>query len=232
MTYITRLLAVITLLLACMQFSACFDIPSEPSTKTSIKSVTIQVEQNGNIDTTLLKINPMDTAVLSAKIHPSKLKKDVNFAWFYTADEGVKNKLGKDSSFTIPPKTSSNKIPNLLEITDQEGNSSVYEFKIITNTPPVLNAGITPSQGDTLYGNATTSFLFSWQSYDKDDETLNHTITIDSSLYELGDITRFYQSGFSEGKHTFQIFVFDEYGDKDSSSVISFYVINKERNQQ
>lgn len=228
-TYITRLLSAIALLLASALLAACFDIPSEPSTKNSLKGVTIQIEQNGIVDTVLLKIHPTDTAILSAQIHPSKFKNNLNFSWYYVSGDQTKNWVGLSSKITIPPKTSKEDIPNLLQVTDKEGNSSTFEFEVIINSPPTLKAATTPAQGDTLYGDTATSFFFNWQSYDNDNEKLSHTVIIDSSHYEIGELTHFYQSGFAEGKHTFQVFVYDKYGDADSSSVIPFYVINKEK---
>lgn len=228
-TYITRLLSAIALLLACILFSACFDIPSEPSTKNAIDRVSIQIEQNGKTDSTLLKIHPQDSAVVSAMVHPDKFKKNLSFAWYHTTNNKDQVLIGEAPSITIPSKSSENHIPDYLVVTDKEGNSTTVKFEIIVNTPPEFNGETTPANGDTLYGNTTTSFQFKWHSLDKDNERLTHAIIIDSSRYEVGDLTSIYQSGFTEGKHTFQIVVFDAYGDSDSTSIISFYVENKEK---
>lgn len=228
-TYITRLLLAIPLLLASMLFIACFDIPSEPKKQNSLNSVSIQIKQNGIVDSVLLKIHPMDTAVLSAQVDPKKYEKNLSFSWYHCFEDSTKDLLNKGQSFTIPPRTQDLKIPNLLQITDEEGNSIIYKFNIVINTPPQLNKGTSPANGETLYGNSATSFLFSWSSIDKDNEKLAHAIIIDSVRYEVGELTRVYQSGFAEGKHTFQVFVFDQYGDADSSNVINFYVKNQEK---
>ena len=88
-------------------------------------------------------------------------------------------------------------------------------------------AETTPADGDTLYGNSYTPILFTWQSFDRDENNyLNNTLEIDSVRYNVGDLQEVMQSGFTEGRHTFRIFVEDSMGDQDSSATQEFFVID------
>lgn len=232
MTYITRLLALITLLLACMQFSACFDIPSEPKTNNTLKSATVQIQQGNNTDSLLLKIHPTDSATLTAVVYPKKIAEDIEFSWYHQEGDTT-SQLGSGQTFQIKAYASKNQIPNQLVITDKEGNSISTEFDVIINSPPSVSSDTYPAKGDTLYKiTPTQSIQFKWKSSDNDREALFHTIIIDTAHYDLGELTSIYQSGFTEGEHTFQVFVTDEYGDTDSTAVISFYVTKSEKAEE
>lgn len=231
-TYITRLLSAVALLLTSVLFVACFDIPSKPSTKNTLKGVTVQIQQGDLTDTLLLKIHPSDSATLSVIVNPKKFADDLDYSWYHKNNNESLFILGKGETFPIPAKTSESQIPNALVVTDEEGNSILTEFEVVVNTPPKLSHNTYPANGDTLYGGVTKSFLFKWQSSDSDNENLIHSIVIDTVRYDLGELTSIYQSGFAEGEHTFQVFVSDEYGDKDSTSVISFYVKQTEKDEK
>ena len=118
-------------------------------------------------------------------------------------------------------------LPNELKVTDEEGNSLLKEFEIAVNMEPMLSSATIPASNDTLYGNSHTSILFKWKSYDYDDfdeDRLEHTIIIDGLRYPVGHLSEIWQSGFEEGQHTFQIIVFDTFGDSDTLAPTTFYV--------
>lgn len=228
----TRFLAAVALLFFCSSFIACFDIPSDPSTQSELKSVTIQINQNDNIDTVILKIHPTDSAILSAEVSPKKLEKKLKFTWYRQLKGQPESYLGEGRSYSIYPYPNKDLIPNYLVVSDEENNTISSEFEIIINTPPKILPNSTPAEGDTLYGLPSKSFLFKWRATDEDNDNLVHSIIIDSTRYEIGDLTQLYQSGFSEGEHTYQIFVTDPYGDTDSTSAISFYVAATKKDEQ
>ena len=59
-----------------------------------------------------------------------------------------------------------------------------------------------------------------------------HTLVIDSVRASVGSVTEIMQSGFAEGKHTFRVIVYDSYGDADSLSEKTFYMLDTLRGQR
>lgn len=223
-THISSILSILATLAAGITVSACFDIPSKPSERNSVKGVSIYTKQGGKVDSTLLKIHPQETAEIFVKANPDKYTEDLNYIWFKEKTENVDIWLGAGETYFLPKNVSADSIPNKLVVKDAENNSFVSYFNIVINTPPKIDSVIAPQQSDTLYGNTNTSFQFEWTSHDKDNEDLTYTILIDSIPYNVGEFKSVRQSGFSAGEHTFQVIVADNYGDTDSSDVISFHV--------
>jgi len=227
-TCISRILSSLAMLSAGIVLSACFEIPSKPKEDQHVNSISVYVQQDGVIDSTLLKIHPQDAADISVAVHPDKYSEELEFSW-YREDKGSKGtRLGDGTKYHIKKNASANSLPNKLVATDAEGNSLVSYFDIIINSPPKIDSIIKPQPSDTLYGNEKTSFLFEWLSHDQDNEEFSHTIQIDGVPYAVGDFFSIRQSGFEKGEHTFQVIVIDNYGDSDSSAVINFFVMSKE----
>ncbi|MBQ3714562.1 MAG: hypothetical protein II892_03125 [Fibrobacter sp.] len=226
-TYISRILSSLAMLSAGIVLSACFEIPSKPNEKESVKSISVYVKQDGVIDSTLLKIHPQDPAEISVTVHPNEYSDELEFNWYREEDGRKATRLGDGTKFHINKNASASSLPNKLVATDAEGNSLVSRFDIIINSPPKIDSIIKPQPSDTLYGNENTSFLFEWISHDRDNEEFSHTILLDGKAYAVGDFSSIRQSGFEKGEHTFQVIVIDNYGDSDSSEVIDFLVMNK-----
>ncbi len=209
-------------------FSACLDIPSPPKDTAKITSVNVFAKQFDKAIETPIKLNSSEEAELIAEVTPSKHKKDVQYYW-YNGEEI----LDSGATYTVPTSymdssfISQNFIPDRLVIEDHEGNTLETSFHVTVNNPPQLLAETTPADGDTLYGNSYTPILFTWQSFDRDENNyLNNTLEIDGVRYNVGDLQEVMQSGFTEGRHTFRIFVEDSMGDQDSSATQEFFVID------
>ena len=224
---ISSILSSLAVLSAGIALSACFEIPSKPNEGSSVNVISIYVKQDGKIDSTLLKIHPQDSAEILVNILPAALAPKLHFKWIRINEENDDILLGTGDTFKIRKNATIGIIPNKLIAIDTEGNTLVTHFNIITNTPPEIDQITRPQQSDTLYGNQKTSFLFEWNSHDNDNEEFSHTILIDKVPYVVGEFNSIRQSGFEEGKHTFQVIVTDKYGDTDSSAVIKFYVKSK-----
>jgi len=221
-TTLSFLAIFVTLLLA-----GCLDIPDEPNLERQVGRVEVYILQDGISDSTLLKINPSDTASLEVSVYPRQYKKELSFQWFYLdSDSKDTSSIAKGNSYTIVPNKK--KIPNLLKATDNENNSLYVKFEVIVNTAPVLSDKTVPADGDTLYGNLHTSFKFEWET--KDSETdhadINHTFILDGQQINIGALTTIYQSEISSGKHTFSVIATDHYGDSDTLDTRTFYVLD------
>lgn len=211
---------------ALLALQGCLDIPDEPNTERELERVDIVVLQAGNEDSTLLKIRPSDSSVIRASIYPRQYKNQLSFLWSkQTKDTSLT--LGEGQDYTIPPNTSTDSIPNRLEVIDEAGNSIQKSFEITVNMEPVLEDFTIPADMDTLFANTHTSILFKWRSFDYDsfdEDRLDHVLIIDGTTYPVGRLTEIRQSGFKEGEHTFQVIVFDTFGDSDTLDIRSFYV--------
>ncbi|MBO7105033.1 hypothetical protein [uncultured Fibrobacter sp.] len=223
-THISRILSVFATLVAGLMTVACFDIPSEPSERNTVKGVSVYVKQGENIDSTLLKIHPQEVAEIFAKTTPDKFSDDLTYEWYKEDKENGDVRLGDGNTYHISQKTDESQIPDKLVVRDAENNVLVSHFDIIINTPPEIDSVLKPQPSDTLYGNTKTAFQFEWRSHDKDNEDFTYTILIDDNAYVVGEFNKIRQSGFSEGEHSFQVIMTDNYGDSDSSEVILFYV--------
>lgn len=214
-------------------FSGCLDIPDEPITENQIESYSLYIVQPGIADSSQLKINPKDSATLHLSIFPRQFKKQVSVQWFADFIEdpedstSARKLLGEGFQYGVSPETSILQIPNIVVITDDEGNQVSFPFNIVINNPPYFSGNTVPAEGDVLYGTTKTAVLFKWQSFDDDaqqGDKLTHTLLIDDQEYNVGSLHQVYQSGFSEGEHTFRIIVKDSYGDTDSLPEQTFYM--------
>jgi hypothetical protein len=206
----------------------CLDIPDAPNESQYIERVEVFLFQEGSPDSTLLKIRPNDSAVVKASVYPRQFKKNLTFHWLYSKGDSTII-VGDSAEYTIPPSPATYNIPNALEVFDEVGNTIHQDFKITVNMAPVLYTTTIPTDGDTLYGNVHTSIRFWWNSYDYDsfdENKLQHTLIIDGVAYPVSSLTEVVQSGFTEGAHTFQIIVKDTFGDADTLSPRSFYMLD------
>ena len=111
-------------------------------------------------------------------------------------------------------------------VKDGEGNSGASNFEITVNSPPTFTEDFFPAQGDTLYGNARTSFTFSWKAYDNEDASLDYILELDTTHYYVGALEKIQQSGLLSGTHLFLVIVRDSEGDTDTLSPVKFYVVD------
>jgi len=208
--------------------SGCLDIPDTASEGIFLERVDILVFQDGNEDSTLLKIRPTDSALVAVSTYPRQFKHVLTFNWLYRTDDSS-SVIGEGIEYTIPFAPEPEDIPNAIRITDDIGNTLTYEFEIVVNMKPVLEPATIPADGDTLYGNRTTAIKFKWNSYDIDDfdvNSLEHELIIDNVSYSVGLLNEVMQSGFDEGGHTFQVIVRDSFGDADTLPARTFYIVD------
>jgi hypothetical protein len=203
--------------------AGCLDIPDSPNQSREIESISVYILQKDIKDSTVLRVHPNDSATLKVNVFPRQYKDELTFEWLY--DSRV---IGHESEYDIAPSSPANKIPNSLRISDPLGSQQTIPLDIVVNTVPRMDSIVEPLDGDTLYGNKNSSFLFKWQATDIDvingSDKLAFTLVIDSTRYSLGPINSVRQSGFQPGKHTIYVVVRDSFGDKDSLAPQSFYV--------
>ncbi len=211
-----RLLPVMTTFL----LVACLDIPDTPEPQNTASHVTVYAVQKGSADSTSLKIHPEDPTTLKAEVHPKGLESELNFSWYRDS------LLGSGSTFKIPAYPEEDEIPNRLVVKDGEGNSVASNFEITVNSPPTFTEDFFPAQGDTLYGNARTSFTFSWKAYDNEDASLDYILELDTTHYYVGALEKIQQSGLQSGTHLFLVIVKDSEGDTDTLPPVKFYVVD------
>lgn len=206
----------------------CLDLPDAPNESQYVERVDVFLFQEGNQDSTLLKIRPNDSAVIKASVYPMQFKNSLTFRWLYCIGDST-TVIGDSLTYTIPSSPKIHDIPNALEVADGVGNTIRKDFKVSVNMAPALHSTTIPANGATLYGNKHTSILFKWKSYDTDsfdENKLEHTLVIDGVEYPVGRLEEIMQSGFGEGEHTFQIMVKDSFGDADTLPVYRFYMLD------
>ena len=208
--------------------AGCLDAPNDPEEPQTVDSISIMVKQRDNSFSTVLKVNPSDSASIKAEVIPEKFNNDLSFEWFHSYEN--KDSLLKNGRiYSFYPNRSGNSLPNKLIVSDQEGNNKTYEFTVVINTPPVLSDSTIPSNGAKLYGSPESAFLFEWYSIDMDlsnGDTLFHILEIDGKQYDVGTLLQVKQSGFKAGEHEFRIIVRDLYGDADTLAPKKFYVVD------
>ena len=220
------LLAISLALAAGALFSACLDVPHAPNDTQKISEVSVFARQFDEAIEEPIKINSNEQAELIAEVTPGKYKNRIKYYW-YNGDEILDSGATYTISTTYMASSflSRNFIPDRLLIKDDEGNTLETTFSVNVNNPPQILAETIPANGDTLYGNSHTPFLFSWQSFDRDgSKGLENVLEIDGVQYKVGELQQVMQSGFSEGRHTFRILVTDSLGDKDSTDKQEFFV--------
>lgn len=223
--------SVLALCLALMAgglFSACLDIPDFPNDSPKITSVEVLAKQFDEAKSEPLKINSDEDAELIADVTPNHFRNEIKYFWYKGDDilgEGMVYIISTDDMASS--EKIKQHIPDKLIIEDREKNRLSTTFQVTINVPPKLSTKTIPADGDTLYGNTHTPILFSWQSSDRnEDKHLSHTLEIDGSRYNVGELQQVLQSGFTEGRHTYRILVEDSLGDKDSIPEQEFFVVD------
>lgn len=209
-------------------FAGCLDAPDYPHALQPVESINILVQQKDKSFSTILKVNPSDSATIKAQVVPKKYQNDIAFEWFYSFD-GKDSLISQDQSYTFYPNKNDGSIPNKLIAIDGDGNYQIQEFKVVVNTPPELSNFTTPANEDVLYGSESSAFLFEWYSTDSDiisGDTLFHILEIDGKSYNVGTLLQVKQSGFKPGEHKFRVIVSDLYGDSDTLSYVKFNIID------
>lgn len=170
----------------------------------------------------------MDSALLVAEVSPDFYKDKIRYLWFKDneiLDSGITYKIL--SSFMLSDFIEELFIPNRLVIFDSENNQIECKFEIQLNVPPQISKQTTPADGDTLFGDFYTPFLFKWNSYDLDEnDKIQNILQIDETFYHLGNLNQIMQSGFTPGKHTFRVIVKDNIGIMDSLDFREFFVVD------
>lgn len=210
------------LIFAVLSFHGCLELPDAPDAPPEIDNISVYVKQKGVSDSSVLKISPMDSAILKVNVHPRQYRKELSFEW-----HNKSKSLGKGDSYTIKPLASKNSIPTQLKVYDPLGSERTIQFTIIVNTPPHMLSFTAPAAGDTLYGDVETAFLFKWNAYDDDisyGDELHYTLVIDKNRYELGPLTEILQSGLIPGEHSAYVIVTDSHGDRDSVAAQKFFI--------
>ena len=207
-------------LTALVLLAACLDIPDSPNPEIADFRISVYITQKDKSDSTLLKIHPENPATLKAEVFPKSLESELKFSWYRSS------LLGEKSSYRIPSDPEDSEIPNKLVVKDREGNSVSVEFKITVNSAPGFYPDFSPAQGDTLYGTKNTPFTFSWNAVDIEDDVLNYTLEIDTTVYPVGSLEKIQQSGLAPGIHLFRVIVVDSEGDMDSLPFVKFYVVD------
>lgn len=206
-------------------FTGCLDIPTEPSSKRQVEYIKVYLAQTDAADSSILKVRPNESATLNVDVYPRQYRTGLTFQWLYVDSlRKDTSTIGQGNKFTIK-NTSKSKIPNVLKASDQEGNILLEPFLVIVNTPPVFKDKATPAPNETFYGNSQTSFFFHWEAEDDDKNAIIQYIVIfDEQQVNVGTLNQIYQSGFSEGKHTFGVIATDNHGDSDTLFTREFFV--------
>lgn len=214
--------------IALLALLGCLDIPDEPETGREIEYVSLYILQDGQQDSSLLKIRPGDPATLAAQVFPRQYQKELTHHWIRRTEKDD-ILLGTEETYALPAHVAIESLPNLLVLKDRVGNSQEFPFSIIVNTPPEISRKTEPANGDMLYGSTNTAVRFKWTSSDSDSEDigrLTHTLVIDGVQASVGTVSEIMQSGFSEGAHSFRVIVHDSYGDTDTLPEVTFYMVD------
>ena len=207
---------------------ACSDIPDLPDSSSKIQDFEVYVHQSGENTFDPLKINSNDSATLVVHVVPDAYQDNVRYYWYNDEDLLDSGRSYPVSTvMTASPFTVQNFIPDHVKIIDNEGNWLEKQITVIVNAPPEISDTTIPADGDTLYGNSHTPFLFTWYTWDRDeDDRIFSTIEIDGKSYTLGELDNIRQSGLGEGKHIFRVIVEDSRGDRDSIPARTFFVLD------
>lgn len=196
-------------------FAACLDVPSSYEGGAMLDSVKLKLVLEG--DTTNVLQAPVGSSfTLLAVTNPASFASELSFTWFLEGDS-----LGATPSYAYGDSAL---LPDSLLVEDEAGNSLGFSFTVVLNSAPEFLAFLTPNEGDTLTGEATDSFLFSWQATDIDGDSLTYVFEQDGTEFPAGAWSSIYASGFGEGGHSVRVIVADTHGDTDTSSALNFYV--------
>lgn len=196
---------------------ACTYTPENIEEEIYLNSAEIGIiSQNGDTSYAL-EIPNNENFKLFIKTSPHEFKDSLEYSWF-KKDSLLSNK----NVFSYTNKKSL--IPDSVTLNDKFGNTLGLSFKIILNSPPEIIKILSPAKGDTLVGDKNTPFLFAWNAFDADGDTLHFFIEKDSILFPVGMWDYAHLSHFSEGNHKFRIIANDLYNSADTSAWIHFYV--------
>lgn len=198
--------------------AACLDLPNDPDTSGKIESIKVHVVQYDKVDSTTLKINPKDSSTLVASVTPHHIKDELKFYWYFEDEL-----LDSGNVFPVNIRNSAF-VPNVLQAIDKEGNSKTIDFSTTLNSAPYFDDKTFPQPNETIEASAETPVLFQWASIDSYEDELTHILEIDDVQYNVGSLTRIYQSGFTPGDHKFRVIVTDPYGDSDTLTWVSFKI--------
>lgn len=203
-------------------FAACLETPNAPRISADTPTIAVCAEQNGRLFQETLQLSPSDSFTLKASSIPDSFQQKLRFLW----QSASREILHEGSDFS----TDTSRVPDSLVALDRYGNRLSKPLHFVFDTAPKLSARTVPAENDTLRGNRSTAFRFAYSATDPDPgDTLFYTVFIDSSRYDVGALTEFFQSGFSPGEHFFQVFAKDLYGLSDSTPPIRFLVAEDER---
>ena len=99
----------------------CLDVPDYPHELQPVESITVMVQQKKAPYSTLLKVNPSDSATVTAKAIPEENQDDLTFKWFFVS-ESKDSLLKQGDHYSFYPNTLNETIPNKLIVLDKEGN--------------------------------------------------------------------------------------------------------------
>lgn len=211
----------VPILFGSLLLEACLEAPDAPQIFAETPRISVCMFQNDTLCKIELQASPSDSFTLRANVFPESLFADLRFTWKRSPDEVLK----EGSEFA----TDTSRVPDSLIASDRYGNRISEPLDFIFDSPPKFLDETVPEENDTLYGDASTAFLFAYGATDADPEdTLAYTVLLDSASFDAGTLTRFFQSGFAPGIHTFRVFVEDRYGLRDSTEIIRFFVVENE----
>lgn len=195
--------------------AACLDVPSSYEGGVMLDSVKLKLVLGGDT-TSVLQAPAGSSFTLLAVTNPASLAGELSFTWCLGDDS-----LGETASYAYGDSA---ELPNSLLVEDEAGNSLGLSFTVVLNSAPEFLEFLTPSEGDTLTGESTDAFLFSWEATDIDGDSLTYTLEKDGEAFPAGAWSSIYVSGFGEGAHSVRVIVSDTHGDADTSAALNFYV--------
>jgi hypothetical protein len=98
--------------------AGCLDAPDYPHALEPVESINVMVKQKKSPYSTLLKVNPSDSATITAKTVPEKIQDDLTFKWFYVSDS-KDSLLIQGADYTFYPNNLHESIPNKLVVLDK-----------------------------------------------------------------------------------------------------------------
>lgn len=207
-------------ILLCISFNGCLETPHSLEDTPYLYSTEIfLIHENGGTSPSLQ--TPRDTKFsLCVKTTPAFLSDSLEYFWH--KKDSI---LSKENPYSYTPKKTL--IPDSVSIKDKAGNSIGMAFEVILNTGPKLNKILHPTEGDTLYGDSKTPFLFSWEATDIDGDTLQFYLEKGTKIFPVGILNYVHLSNFSEGIHKIRIIAKDKYNNTDTSATRTFYVMEQ-----
>ena len=123
----------------------CLDVPDYPHELQPVESITVMVQQKKAPYSTLLKVNPSDSATVTAKAIPEENQDDLTFKWFFVS-ESKDSLLKQGDHYSFYPNTLNETIPNKLIVLDLKSMAIppvqylvVPRFIALSVTTPILS---------------------------------------------------------------------------------------------